>query len=244
MNCDGCTTCDATMRRLSRFQHLLHSCGGASDEPSRRGGRALYTERMDRLWTPWRYNYVTGADKGPDVNSIRPTRRGVPKALDNWPGTDTGCVFCNLIQSVEWASGPDGESREDAEKAGLIVARLKKCYVCLNSFPYSSGHVLIVPYRHTDSLAKLPVAAAEEIMRTAQHMERTLRKVYTPDGINLGMNLGEAAGAGVAGHIHMHQLPRWYGDTNFMTVAAETRVLPETLDVTWERLRYNFCASD
>lgn len=191
---------------------------------------------MDHLWTPWRYSYVTGADQ----DTGKPTRRGVPKALEAWPGTDTACVFCNLIQSVEWASGPNGESKEEADKSGLILARLETCYVCLNSFPYSSGHVLIVPYLHTDSLAELPVAAAEEMMRTAQRMETTLRKVYTPDGINLGMNLGEAAGAGVAGHIHMHQLPRWYGDTNFMTVAAETRILPETLEVTWERLRYNF----
>lgn len=195
---------------------------------------------MDRLWTPWRYSYVTGADKNPDT----PTRRGVPKALEEWPGPDMGCVFCNLIQSVEWASGPNGETREAAEKAGLIVARLGTCYVCLNSFPYSSGHILILPYLHTDSLAKLPVEAAEEMMRTAQRIETVLRKVYTPDGINLGMNLGEAAGAGVAGHIHIHQLPRWYGDTNFMTVTAETRILPETLEVTWERLRYNFCGSD
>ena len=191
---------------------------------------------MDRLWTPWRYSYVTGAEKDP----AKPTRPGVPRVLKSWPGEDTGCVFCNMIASVEWASGPDGESKEDADRAGLIVARLDTCFVCLNSFPYSSGHVLIVPYLHVDSLAALPTAAAEEMMRTAQRLETTLRSVYKPDGINLGMNLGQAAGAGVAGHIHMHQLPRWYGDTNFMTVAAETRVLPETLEVTWERLRYNF----
>ncbi len=182
---------------------------------------------------------MTGADKEPG----RPVRRGVPKALDAWPGADTGCVFCNLIQSVEWASGPNGETKEAAEKAGLIVARLETCFVCLNSFPYSSGHILIPPYLHTDSLAKLPVDAAEEMMRTAQRLETTLREVYKPDGINLGMNLGEAAGAGVAGHIHMHQLPRWYGDTNFMTVVAETRMLPETLDITWERLRCDFSGS-
>ncbi len=102
----------------------------------------------------------------------------------------------------------------------------------LNAFPYSSGHVMILPYLHTDSLAKLPVETAEEIMRPAQRMETVLREVYKPDGINLGMNLGEAAGAGVAGHIHLHVLPRWFGDTNFMTVVGETRVLPETLDVT------------
>jgi ATP adenylyltransferase len=100
--------------------------------------------------------------------------------------------------------------------------------------------VLLVPYRHTDSLAKLEPAEAGELMETAQKMERVLRTVYRPDGINLGLNLGEAAGAGVAQHLHIHMLPRWFGDTNFMTVTAETRVLPETLLVTWQRIRNVF----
>ncbi len=166
----------------------------------------------------------------------------MPEALEGWPGADTGCVFCNLIRSVEWGIA---NGLPEAEQAGLIVARLKTCYVCLNRFPYASGHVLIVPYLHTESLEKLPVDAAEEMMRTAQQMEGALRRTYNPDGINLGMNLGEAAGAGVAEHIHLHELPRWFGDTNFMTVAAETRgVLPETLEVTWERLRCNFRGRD
>jgi ATP adenylyltransferase len=186
---------------------------------------------MDRLWTPWRYNYVTGSEEGlPDP------RKGVPEKLKMWPGEDQKCVFCNLIRAVEWASA-EPMGAEAAERAGLIVARMSTCYVCLNAFPYSSGHVLIVPYQHTGSLAELPVATAEEIMRVAQRLEIVLRNVYRPDGINIGMNLGQAAGAGVASHVHMHELPRWVGDTNFMTVTAETRVLPETLDITWERLR-------
>ncbi len=183
---------------------------------------------MDRLWTPWRYNYISG-EGGTG-------RKGVPKELEAWPGEDTGCVFCNLHLSVEWAAATE-IGREAADKAGHIVARSPTCYVALNAFPYSSGHVLIVPYLHTDSLAKLPVAQAEEMMRVAQAAETALRSVYRPDGINLGVNLGEAAGAGVAGHVHMHMLPRWFGDTNFMTVTAETRVLPETLETTWQRLR-------
>jgi ATP adenylyltransferase len=186
---------------------------------------------MDRLWTPWRYNYITGAD---EQRSDR--RKGVPERLSDWPGEDRQCVFCNLIGSVEWGSGqPMGA--EQAEKAAHVVVRLQRCFVCLNAFPYASGHVLIVPYRHADSLALLPAAEAEEMMRTAQRLETVLREVYRPDGLNLGLNLGKAAGAGVANHIHIHQLPRWLGDTNFMTVTAETRILPETLDVTWERLR-------
>jgi ATP adenylyltransferase len=191
---------------------------------------------MDRLWTPWRYSYITGANAG--------TRKGVPAELEAWPGEDQQCVFCNLIRSVEWGLAQGGDLGRDAEKAGLIVARLKTCYVCLNRFPYSSGHVLLVPYRHTDSLAKLDSMAAGELMETAQRMETALHHVYHPDGVNLGLNLGEAAGAGVASHMHLHMLPRWFGDTNFMTVTAETRILPEALDVTWDRLRAGFLESE
>ncbi len=183
---------------------------------------------MDRLWTPWRYNYISG-EGGTG-------RKGVPTELEAWPGEDAGCVFCNLHRSVEWAAGTE-MGREAAEKAGHIVAQFPTCYVALNAFPYSSGHMLIVPYLHTDSLAKVPATDAGELIRVAQAVETALRTVYKPDGINLGMNLGEAAGAGVAGHVHMHALPRWFGDTNFMTVTAETRILPETLDISWQRLR-------
>jgi ATP adenylyltransferase len=204
---------------------------------------------MDRLWTPWRYAYITGAETAvqdepdpagpaPAAADKMPLRKGVPKALDAWPGEDTRCVFCNLIRSVIW--GLESGMGEAAERAGHVVARLEHCFVCLNAYPYSSGHVLIVPYLHTDSLAKVPVADAEELIRIAQRVESAQRQVYHPDGINLGMNLGEAAGAGVAEHVHLHILPRWFGDTNFMTAVAETRVLPETLDITWERLRKAF----
>ncbi|HEV2116410.1 MAG TPA: HIT domain-containing protein, partial [Terriglobales bacterium] len=107
----------------------------------------------------------------------------------------------------------------------------------LNAFPYTSGHVMIVPYRHLDELQKLQRETAHEMMDISQHMEAVLRQVYRPDGINLGMNIGQAAGAGVAGHIHVHVLPRWFADTNFMTTTSETRVLPEALETTYERLR-------
>jgi ATP adenylyltransferase len=156
--------------------------------------------------------------------------------LEGWPGEDTGCVFCNLIGAVDWGIA-SGMAPEEAERYGLIVARTAHGYVCLNRYPYSSGHVLIVPYRHTDSLAKLDAGEAAEMIGEAQRVETALWAVYKPDGINLGMNLGEAAGAGVASHLHLHALPRWFGDTNFMTVTAETRVLPEMLDQSWKRLR-------
>lgn len=96
---------------------------------------------------------------------------------------------------------------------------------------------MIVPYAHLDELQKLSADAAQEMMSLTQRMETVLRHLYKPDGINLGMNIGKAAGAGVAGHIHMHILPRWVADANFVSVIGETRVLPEALDVTWERIR-------
>lgn len=182
---------------------------------------------MDQLWTPWRYDYVSRAD--------RSARKGVPQGLEAWPG-DMNCVFCNMIASVNFAIA-SGMSQFEAAKAAHIVHRGSHCFICLNAFPYSTGHVLIVPYRHTDSLTALASAEADQIIALAQTVERCLRSVYRPDGLNFGLNLGEAAGAGVANHIHMHGLPRWSGDTSFVTVLAETRVLPETLDVTWERLR-------
>jgi len=135
-----------------------------------------------------------------------------------------GCVFCDL--PAEHADGKNG-----------IVLRGTHCFVILNAYPYTSGHVMIVPYAHVDRLESLPPEAAQEMMALCQRMERVLRAVYRPDGINLGMNIGKAAGAGVAGHIHMHVLPRWVADANFISVVGETRVLPELLDETYRRLR-------
>jgi ATP adenylyltransferase len=186
---------------------------------------------MDRLWTPWRYEYVSRTD---DSNCP-----GVPTTLSAW--TQSGaqpsdCVFCNMVSAVDYAVG-QGMAVEEAEKAAHILIRGKYCYLCLNAYPYGTGHILIVPFRHIDSLAGLPTDDAHEMMELAQQVESVLRKVYQPAGMNFGLNLGEAGGAGIAGHIHMHALPRWIGDTNFITVTANTRVLPEALDTTWERIR-------
>jgi ATP adenylyltransferase len=136
----------------------------------------------------------------------------------------TGCIFCDLP-----LAGDDVKSR--------IVHRGQHCYVVLNTFPYTPGHVMIVPFAHLDELQKLPLDAAHEMMNLSQKMERVLRQLYKPDGVNLGMNIGKAAGAGVAGHVHMHVLPRWVADANFVSVVGETRVLPESLAVTYGRIR-------
>jgi ATP adenylyltransferase len=191
---------------------------------------------MDRLWTPWRYEYVTHTQ-----DSSRP---GVPTALDAWPGfpaesaeNENNCVFCNSIAAVDYAIA-QGMARDDAEKSAHLLARGSSCFLCLNAFPYTTGHILIVPYRHLDSLAALPPVEAQEMMALAQRTESVLRAVYNPSGLNFGLNIGHAGGAGIASHIHMHALPRWIGDTNFITVTANTRVLPEALDTTWTRIRH------
>lgn len=185
---------------------------------------------MDYLWTPWRYTYL--------APSGRPGRKGVPEELAAWPG-DLDCVFCNMLAAVRYATS-NGMDTIEADRAAGIVRYSRSMYVCLNRFPYNSGHIMIVPYTHTASLAGLEPAAAEEMMVLARQTEKVFENVYHPEGMNLGINLGRSAGAGVAGHLHMHALPRWTGDANFMTVTAETRVLPETLGQTWERLRRAF----
>jgi ATP adenylyltransferase len=185
---------------------------------------------MDRLWTPWRYSYITATDTAG-------RRKGVPASLDAWPtDEDKNCVFCNMIAAVDYAIR-NGMDVAEAELAVYLVEREETCFVCLNAYPYGTGHVMIVPYAHCDSLAALPAATAQEMMQTVQKMERCLREVYQPDGLNFGVNLGEAAGAGIAEHLHLHGLPRWSGDVNFMTTIGETRVLPEALNVTWSKMR-------
>jgi len=185
---------------------------------------------MDHLWTPWRYAYVTSADTA--------ERPGVPAALAAWPG-NLGCVFCNLIASIDFAIS-NGMDAELAEAAGGLILRGKDCFICLNAYPYTSGHVMVMPYAHLDQLALLSMEAAHELIDLAQRTELALEKVYKPHGFNFGLNVGRAAGAGVAGHLHLHALPRWAGDTNFMTTVAETRILPEMLEITWKRMREAF----
>ena len=182
---------------------------------------------MDRLWTPWRESYVSGKSTG---------WKGVPAELTAWPGPDTSCVFCNMLGAVLWAKRT-GMPSDQAERAAGILLMHSHCFVCLNAFPYSSGHLMILPYVHTASLASLDAETAGELILLAQQAETWLRTCYQPDGLNFGMNLGEAAGAGVAGHLHLHALPRWSGDGSFMMTTADTRLLPEMPAETWHKLR-------
>ena len=137
------------------------------------------------------------------------------------------CIFCELQNS--------GDDRK-----ALIVHRGEHNFIILNAYPYTSGHAMVVPFAHLDRLNKLPDAAANEMMALTRRLEAVMIEIYRPDGVNIGMNIGKAAGAGVAGHIHMHVLPRWVADANFMTVVGETRVLPESLEETYRRLKAKF----
>jgi ATP adenylyltransferase len=136
----------------------------------------------------------------------------------------SGCVFCNA-----------SSANEDEE--WLIVHRAVKNFVILNRYPYTAGHVMVVPYAHTADFSGLEKETAAEMMLLAQRVQAAIDDVYHPHGFNLGMNLGRSAGAGIADHLHMHLVPRWTGDTNFMTTVSETRLEPEELSVTYTKLR-------
>jgi ATP adenylyltransferase len=154
---------------------------------------------VERLWSPWRLEYVTGN-----------------KAI--------GCVFCL-----------DGE--DAANQRALVVHEGRTCYVILNLYPYNNGHLMVVPRRHLPTLAALSPDELQEVAVLTQLSEKALTEAYQPHGINVGINLGKPAGAGVENHLHVHLVPRWNGDTNFMTVVGEMRVLPEDLASSAARLR-------
>ncbi len=139
-------------------------------------------------------------------------------------GRQPECIFCAAL-----------ERKNDEET--FIVLRGAKNFIILNRYPYTSGHVMIVPYAHAAELQGCDAETLGEMMHLARRLEAALAATYKPEGVNLGMNLGLAAGAGVAGHLHLHILPRWFGDTNFMTVVGETRVEPEDLRTTFDKLR-------
>ena len=158
---------------------------------------------MDRLWTPWRYAYVSKA---------------APRGR---------CIFCEKAEP-----GKDEEN--------LVVFRAERNFVLLNLYPYNNGHIMIAPFEHVATLEEAAEETVLEMMRVVKAAEGILRRVYRPKGINLGMNIGACAGAGVAGHIHMHMLPRWPGDVSFMTTVGETRVIPEDLATTYKKLSKAF----
>jgi ATP adenylyltransferase len=149
---------------------------------------------VERLWSPWRLEYVTSADR------------------------TTGCIFCN-------------------QDKALIVYEGLVAYVILNLYPYNNGHLMVVPRRHVGALGALTPEELQEVGLLTQRCEAAITEAYHPHGMNVGINLGKPAGAGVLDHLHVHVVPRWNGDTNFMTVIGEMRVLPEDLGASAARLR-------
>jgi ATP adenylyltransferase len=156
---------------------------------------------MERLWTPWRLSYVTGASGGV-----------------------SGCIFCDAVAPI-------------ADHDPLVLIRCPDAYVILNRYPYNNGHLMVVTNRHVASLNGTTREEREAVMGLTRHAEMALTEAYTPQGINIGINLGRPAGAGVVDHLHVHLVPRWNGDTNFMTVVGNVRVLPEDLGETAKKLR-------
>ncbi len=170
---------------------------------------------LERLWAGWRTAYVSGATGAEAVP--------VP---DGASGDDTGrCVFCRIS-----ASGPPSVDN------GVLWAG-PEVLVVLNAYPYTSGHLMAVPHRHVGALGELTGTEGAALWDGLRRAVAALEAAYRPEGVNLGANLGRAAGAGIPRHLHLHAVPRWTGDTNFMTAVADTRVLPETLASSWERLR-------
>ncbi|MDA8043847.1 MAG: HIT domain-containing protein [Actinomycetota bacterium] len=166
--------------------------------------------RLDRLWAGWRGEYVEGL-----------TGEAAPAAAPE------GCIFCAILAG----DAPDEETYVLwRDPSGLAAA-------ILNAYPYGSGHLMVMPVRHCASPEDLSGQEGVALWAAITDAVRAVRRAYSPDGLNVGANLGRAAGAGIPDHLHMHVLPRWSGDTNFMTAVAETRVLPEPLHVTYGKLR-------
>jgi len=162
---------------------------------------------LERLWAGWRLPYIDESDAD---------RRGSDKE---------GCIFCRILAS------------EEAPDRTYVVWRDEHCAAVLNAFPYTSGHLMVMPVRHVGELEDCSGEAAAALWRVVGDAVVAVKAAYSPEGLNIGANLGKAAGAGVPDHLHVHCVPRWSGDTNFMTTVAETRVLPEALGSSFARLR-------
>ncbi len=157
-----------------------------------------------------------------------PWRYAYIKSGETEGTNEISCVFCRILNN----------NKADADN--FILHRATHNFIILNVYPYISGHLMIVPYKHLTDLDAAEKPASDELMDLTKECQKILREIYHPDGINLGMNQGKAAGAGVAEHYHLHILPRWIGDANFMTAIGETRTVPESLVTTYEKLKDKF----
>ncbi len=177
---------------------------------------------LDHLWAAWRSAYVAEVSSEPPPPALDAARDG-----EGGPGRreEAECVFCCIFASGE------------GDEVHHVIWQGRLSVVLLNAFPYSSGHVLVMPRRHVAELEDLEPEESTDVWEAVRRSVRAIQKAYSPDGCNIGANLGRAAGAGIPRHFHLHVLPRWVGDTNFMTTVASTRVLPEALPDSWSKLR-------
>jgi ATP adenylyltransferase len=171
---------------------------------------------LDHLWAGWRAEYVASVPTAPAHESGIDSTKAVE---------EDGCVFCRIL----------ADPSPDVER-GVIVATALTA-VLLNAYPYASGHILVMPVRHVQELEDLTEDESADLWRLTTAGSAAIQRAYRPDGMNVGANLGRAAGAGIPAHLHLHLVPRWTGDTNFMTTVASLRVLPEPLPRSWEKLR-------
>lgn len=173
----------------------------------------------ERLWAPWRLEYVTGAE-----SSAEPR----PEPIRWVPQADRGCFLCQ--------ASADYETPAAADRQLLVAERGANVVVVLNRFPYNNGHLLIAPRRHVGEFCEMTRDEHLACMDQLAKLTRIYRELLNAEGFNIGLNLGRAAGAGLPGHLHWHLVPRWAGDNNFMPVLAGTRVIPQSLDALWELL--------
>lgn len=173
---------------------------------------------MDRMYAPWRLAFLKGQHRDEEP---------IP--------CPSGCIFCDY-PLPPGAPPPDGSTRRAWDRRRLVVTVREHAFVILNKFPYGNGHVMVVPRRHGDRLEDLEEAGFVAVHALLRETLAAVRSSYSPEGINVGMNMGEAAGAGIAAHAHYHVLPRWRGDVNFLPIFAGTKVISEALEDTWERL--------
>ncbi len=167
---------------------------------------------MRRLWAPWRMTYIKGEDE---------------QATKDAPRQGTGCIFCD-------------KPAERRDEKNLILLRNERCFVMMNLYPYNNGHLMIAPYVHQPTIEQLDAPTLTEIMTTAQTCLAALNAAMSPHGYNMGINQGLVAGAGIADHMHYHIVPRWNGDTNFMPVLADVKIMPDFLANTYKQLRAEF----
>ena len=187
---------------------------------------------METIWAPWRLAYIAPPETGKQTDSETPVHSSGPAASEQTgpqaesASAEEACFLCRYREA------PPSQDREH-----LILHRGRTAFVVFNRYPYNNGHMLVAPYAHLGDLAEIPPEVQTECQELLKHLVQLLRETMNPDGFNIGLNLGRVAGAGLPGHLHWHIVPRWNGDTNFMPVLANTKVIPQSLEALYDYLK-------